>query len=160
MSGYRLFSTLEPDRMNRLIKTAIGQVPADMVIINGSVVNVYTKERMESCNVSICGDRIARVGPKAEHTIGPDTVVIDAASKTVIPGLIDGHTHLAWLFSATEFLKYAMKGGTTTIITETLEPLPVAGDGRRDRFSRIFPGSAHKNTGDGAAHGIDQPCGP
>jgi len=127
MSGYRLFSTLEPDRMNRLIKTAIGQVPADMVIINGSVVNVYTKERMESCNVSICGDRIARVGPKAEHTIGPDTVVIDAASKTVIPGLIDGHTHLAWLFSATEFLKYAMKGGTTTIITETLEALPVAG---------------------------------
>ncbi len=122
-----LFSTLGPDRMKRLTATAMGQIPADMAIINGSVVNVYTKELMASWTVSICGDRIARVGPKAEHTIGPDTEVIDAAGKTVIPGLIDGHTHLAWWFTAAEFLKYAMKGGTTTIITETLEPLPVAG---------------------------------
>jgi adenine deaminase len=40
---------------------------------------------------------------------------------TVIPGLIDGHTHLANYFSANEFLKYAMAGGTTCLVTEALE---------------------------------------
>ncbi len=107
--------------------TAMGQEPADIVITNGSVVNVYTKELMNPCSVIICGQRIAWVGPVGDHAIGPETEVIDAKGKIVIPGLIDGHTHLAWLFTMAEFLPYAMKGGTTTIITETLEPYPVAG---------------------------------
>lgn len=119
--------SLGPDETHRLIQTAMGRIPADMVIVNGSVVNVYTKELMDSCTISICGERIARVGPEAGHAIGPATEVIDASGKVVIPGLIDGHTHLAWLFTSAEFLPYAIKGGTTTIITETLEPLPVAG---------------------------------
>lgn len=46
---------------------------------------------------------------------------------TVIPGLIDGHTHLANYFSAQEFLPYAMAGGTTCMVTETLEANAIAG---------------------------------
>ncbi|MFC1578053.1 adenine deaminase C-terminal domain-containing protein, partial [Thermodesulfobacteriota bacterium] len=58
---------------------------------------------------------------------GPQTEVIDARGQTVIPGLIEGHTHIAWLFTACEFLKYAITGGTTAIITETFEIYPVSG---------------------------------
>ena len=53
--------------------------------------------------------------------------MIDAGGQTVIPGLIDGHTHLAWLCKVDEFLKYAARGGTTTIVSETLEVFLVAG---------------------------------
>lgn len=105
----------------------MGRIPADMVVVNGSVVNVYTKEVMEACAVTIYADRIARVGPGADHTIGPNTQVIDASGKVVIPGLIEGHTHLAGLFTSAEFISHAMTGGTTSIITETLEPSRVAG---------------------------------
>lgn len=112
---------------HRLTQVSMGRIPADMVVVNGSVVNVYTKEVMEGCTVTICADRIARVGPGAEHPIGPNTQVIDASGKMVIPGLIEGHTHLAGLFASSEFISHAMTGGTTSIITETLEPLCVAG---------------------------------
>ncbi len=110
-----------------LMKVALGQAKADLAIVNAKVVNVYTGELIENCAISIKGKWIAYVGKDSKDTIGAKTEVIDAQGKTVIPGLIDGHTHLAWLFPIDEFLKYALKGGTTTIITETLEVFSVAG---------------------------------
>jgi adenine deaminase len=53
--------------------------------------------------------------------------VVDAAGKTLIPGFIDGHTHLAWMYTAAEFVAYAAASGVTTVVTEALEPYPVAG---------------------------------
>jgi adenine deaminase len=77
-------------------------------------------------SVLIKGDRIACVG-KDTGAIGRRTTVIDAAGKTLLPGLIDGHTHIDLLYTAGEFLRYAVKGGTTTIITETSNVASVAG---------------------------------
>ncbi|WP_246556206.1 adenine deaminase C-terminal domain-containing protein [Desulfonema magnum] len=111
----------------QLISVALGQEKADLAVINANLVNVYTGEILSGCSVSCKGKWIAYTGHDPDHTIGPETLVIDAKGKTVIPGLIDGHAHLAWLFNISEFLKYAMKGGTTTIVTETLEVFPVAG---------------------------------
>ncbi len=110
-----------------LMKVALGQEKADLAIVNAKLINVYTGELIENCAISIKEKWIAYVGRDPKVTIGPKTEVIDAKGKTVIPGLIDGHTHLASLSTASEFLKYAMKGGTTTIVTETLEPFPMGG---------------------------------
>ncbi|RPI74745.1 MAG: adenine deaminase [Desulfobacteraceae bacterium] len=110
-----------------LMKTALGETPADAVITNGRLVNVYTGELLDSYQVSIKGDRIAFVGPDAWHTIGPDTEIFDVQGRTIIPGLIDGHAHLAWLVNIKAFLGRVMTGGTTTIITETMEPFPISG---------------------------------
>jgi adenine deaminase len=110
-----------------LMQVALGQQKADLAIVNAKLANVYTGELIENCAISIKGKWIAYVGEDPEDTIGPKTEVIDAKGKTVIPGLIDGHTHLAWLFPIEEFLKYALKGGTTTVVTETLEIFPIAG---------------------------------
>ena len=109
------------------MQVALGQEKADLVVVNARLANVYTGEFMDNCTVSIKGKWIAYVGPNPEDTIGPKTEVIDAGGQTVIPGLIDGHTHLAWLYKADEFLKYAAAGGTTAIVTETLEVFLVAG---------------------------------
>ncbi|MBT8357198.1 MAG: amidohydrolase family protein [Deltaproteobacteria bacterium] len=111
----------------KLIQVALGEKKADLAVVNARLVNVFTKEILDNISVSIKGKWIAAVGNDLKHCIGAKTEVIDAKGKTIIPGLIDGHTHLAWLFTANEFLKHAMKGGTTTIITETLEPFPVSG---------------------------------
>jgi adenine deaminase len=109
-----------------LMRTALGSEPADMVILNGSVVNVYSGEIVDNCPVSIKGKWIAAVGPDAASAAGTSTLVLDASGKTLIPGLVEGHTHM-WFQSMEEFLPYVMKGGTTTIIVETMEFFPTAG---------------------------------
>ncbi len=110
-----------------LMNVALGREKADLAVINASIVNVYTGELLDKHAVSIKDKWIAYVGGNPEDTIGPETEIIDAAGKTVIPGLIDGHTHIAWMYTVSEFINYVVKGGTTTVITETLEPFPVAG---------------------------------
>jgi adenine deaminase len=102
-----------------LIKVALGKAEADLAIVNGDIVNVYTGEIMKGASVLIKGDKIAYVGNEAGKSIGPSTKVIDAAGKTLIPGLIDGHTHIDGPYSISEILRYIIKGGTTTIITES-----------------------------------------
>ena len=100
------------------MKVALGEAEADLAIVNGDMVNVYTGEVLSGDTVLIKGDKIAYVGKNADKAIGSSTQVIDATGKTLIPGLIDGHTHMDYLYSSNEYLRYAMKGGTTTIITE------------------------------------------
>lgn len=97
---------------------ALGEAEADLAIINGSVVNVYTGE-IEKASVLVKGEWIAYVGNDVAKAIGSKTKVIDAAGKTLIPGLIDGHTHVDVLYSISELLRFALQGGTTTIITES-----------------------------------------
>lgn len=116
-----------PAESKALMKVALGLEKADLAVINARLANVYTGEILDDCAISTKGRWIAYVGQNPDDTIGRQTEVIDAGGQTVIPGLIDGHTHLAWLCKVDEFLKYAAKGGTTTIVSETLEVFPVGG---------------------------------
>ena len=121
-----------------LMKVAVGQERADLVVINARLLNVYSGELLDRHSIGINGEWIAYVGEDPGNTIGPQTEVIDAGGQTVIPGLIEGHTHLLWYFTPYEFLKHAMKGGTTTVITETMEAFPVGGyEGITDFLSSI-----------------------
>ena len=110
-----------------LMEVALGRRPADLAVVNATLLNVYTRELLKGTGIAVRGRWIAYVGTEPGHTIGAATRVLDAGGMTVIPGLIDGHTHLASLCAPSEFLRYAMRGGTTTLITESMEPYPVAG---------------------------------
>ncbi len=112
----------------KLMKVAMGEAYADLIIVNAQVLNVYTGEVLQNCSIGTSGQQIAYVNDDAAPLIGPESDVIDVQGQIVIPGLIDGHTHLSWLYTPAEFLKYVMPGGTTTIITETLEFYPMCGD--------------------------------
>ena len=118
---------LTAQEMQSLRQVALGSEKADLAVINARLVNVYTGEIQENYGVAIKGRCIALVGPDLSAALGMDTKIIDAMGKTLIPGLIEGHTHLASWTTIHEFLDHAMKGGTTTIITETMEVFPVAG---------------------------------
>ena len=111
-----------------LMNVSMGKEKADLSIINANVLNVYTGEILEGHSISVKGDWIAYTGNEPDGTIGEDTRVIDAGGKVIIPGFIDGHTHLADCFyHPSEFLGFVMARGTTTIITETIEPFPIMG---------------------------------
>ena len=127
MTATGLLKPKAPEEASQLMKVALGEEKADLAVINAKIVNVYTGELLEDQSVTVKGKWIAYVGQNAGDGMGPQTEIIDARGQTVIPGLIEGHTHIAWLYSACEFLKYAMTGGTTTVITETFEIYPVSG---------------------------------
>jgi adenine deaminase len=109
------------DEIKTLIDVALGKEKADLAIVNGDLVNVYTGELLSGYSVALKGEKIAYVGKDAAHTIGADTKVIDAKGKVLVPGFIDAHTHLMAHVTIDQWLKYIMKSGTTTIISETIE---------------------------------------
>ncbi len=127
MSGHVSCSHLKNIPLVSLMKTALGEEDADLAIVNARLVNVYSGEIIDSCSVGVKGEWIAWVGDIPKELNKISTRIIDAEGKTLIPGLIDGHTHLAWLTDPAELVKHALKGGTTTIVTETMETFPIQG---------------------------------
>jgi adenine deaminase len=124
--------------IHTLMKVALGEIPADIIIQGANMVNVYTGEILKDQTIATKGQWIAHVGKYQSESQGDKTTIIDAHGKFVIPGLVDAHAHLAWLFTISEFLRYAIPGGTTTIITESMEVYPVGGiSGMNDFLSSL-----------------------
>ncbi len=110
----------------KLLAAAGGQAPADIVVKNGKLVNVYTKEIYEG-GVAISGDKIAAVGD-VEYAIGEGTEVIDAGGNYITPGFIDGHIHPeSASLSIRSFAELVLKHGTTAVMTDLHEIGVVAG---------------------------------
>ncbi|MGD8865203.1 MAG: hypothetical protein PVI81_06405, partial [Anaerolineales bacterium] len=61
-----------------LVDVAMGRSHADMVVQNGRWVCVQSGEILEGISIAVKDGRIAFVGEDAEHTMGPDTEIIDA----------------------------------------------------------------------------------
>ncbi len=118
--------TLQPDQSNitcdvtcdELMWVALNQDSADLAITGGDVVNVYSGEVLRA-DVLIKGEKVAYVGMNGAASIGEKTEIIDAAGSVLVPGFIDGHTHIDLIYSVEEVVRYALAGGTTTIVTET-----------------------------------------
>jgi predicted amidohydrolase YtcJ len=93
---------------------------ADMVLVNAKVVTVDGQFSIAE-GVAIAGERILRVGSAAEvrACVGPRTRVVDLKGHTVIPGLIDNHTHQVVAGLATRGCKLQI--GYLKSITEILE---------------------------------------
>lgn len=101
----------------RLLRVALGEAPPDLLLAGGRVVNVYTGEVL-AWDVAVAGERIAAVGPALGATAGPGTRVLDVAGKVLVPGFIDGHTHLDNFVSVPELLRVAVPRGLTAFVSE------------------------------------------
>jgi hypothetical protein len=68
--------------------------PADTLIVNGRIATMNERQPFVSA-LAIMGDTIIATGFESDlqHLRGPNTAVIDAGGRTVIPGLNDSHTH-------------------------------------------------------------------
>lgn len=95
--------------------------------------NVQTREVLDGWQVAVAHGRFAYVGVDASHCIGPDTQVIDAAGRYIIPGLCDGHMHIeSGMLTPAEFAAAVIPHGTTTMFTDPHEIANVLGlDGVR-----------------------------
>jgi imidazolonepropionase-like amidohydrolase len=70
--------------------------PTEVAIRAGKVLDVRTGTYASDQIIWIEGDRIKAIGNAAEMTgkLAPGTKIIDLSQSTVLPGLIDCHTHL------------------------------------------------------------------
>ena len=111
-----------------LVDVAMGRVPADMVIRNGQWINVQSGEIIRNTDIAIKGERIAFVGPDASHTIGEDTMIIEAKERYLVPGLLDAHMHVeSGMLTVTEFVRAVIPHGTTGMFIDPHEIANVFG---------------------------------
>ena len=73
------------------IRAGRGKLPAHKIIRGGQLVNVMSSE-IYPADVAVYGDMIAAVGDVSAY-VGPDTEIIEAEGRYLVPGLIDGHIH-------------------------------------------------------------------
>ncbi|WP_379150673.1 adenine deaminase [Paenibacillus sp. sgz5001063] len=107
--------------LSRRIQVAGKQIPADLVIKGGTIVNVFTGELMEG-DIAIVDGYIAGIGSYE----GKRTA--DAAGKWIIPGLIDGHVHIeSSMLTPQEFAKVVLQHGVTAVVTDPHEIGSVSG---------------------------------
>ncbi|WP_339103200.1 adenine deaminase C-terminal domain-containing protein [Haloterrigena salinisoli] len=106
--------------MNELQPVALERegATADLVVANGRVYASNRRAFLER-DVAVVGDRIAALPADAASVIGPDTTVVDASDRVVLPGLVDAHTHADIQVTPERAAPSMLAGGTTSIVTET-----------------------------------------
>jgi predicted amidohydrolase YtcJ len=75
--------------------SSVALASADLVLVNADV-RTANPEQARAQALAVKDGKFIRVGSEREvkALIGADTRVVDLEGKTVIPGLVDGHTHL------------------------------------------------------------------
>src|SRR5260370_12410723 len=68
--------------------------PVLTVIRCGTLIDGTGRPPVPEARILVEGDRIAAVGDAAGVEAPPGAAVIDLSGSTVLPGLIDSHTHL------------------------------------------------------------------
>jgi len=110
------------DSLKKLIDVAMGRIPADVVIKNCKVVNVFSGEITEG-NIAISDGQIAGIGEYEGKE------VIDAEGRYAAPGFIDSHIHIESSYVSPEELgRLLVPHGGTTIMADPHEIANVCGE--------------------------------
>ena len=110
--------------LKKLIDTAAGRIPADLLIRNGILADVYSGRFIES-DLAVSGGLIAALGKPGLYR-GIEEV--DAGGRYVLPGFIDSHIHVESSFlSPGELGRLLLPLGTCTIIADPHEIVNVCG---------------------------------
>ncbi|MEM3420984.1 MAG: adenine deaminase [Candidatus Hadarchaeum sp.] len=107
----------------RIIKTALKELPADLILSNCNLLNVFTGE-ISRTDISIAAGRIASI----DKSSGKAKKVLDCSQYYAVPGLLDGHVHLdSTLLTPTQLSKIILPCGTTTVFIDPMEIANVLG---------------------------------
>ncbi len=118
--------------LNDMLRVARGDAPADLVLRNARLVNVYSGE-IYPADVAIYNARIAGVGP---GYVGQRE--IDLKGSYLAPGLIDAHVHIeSSMVGVRQFAQAVVPKGVTSVIADPHEITNVLGlDGIRYMFDQ------------------------
>lgn len=125
------------ETLKRRIRAGGAKIPADKVILGGQLVNVMTAE-IYPADIAIFEDMIVAVGDIQEY-LGPNTEIIQAGGRYLVPGLIDGHIHSECSkLSITSYAKAVVPHGTTSMISGLDEYISVSDlDGLQEIFAEV-----------------------
>ncbi len=122
MDTFRMIDSRE------LVDCAMGRIPADLVIRNGRWVCVQSGEVLPDSEIAVKGGRIAAVGADVHQCIGPQTRILDAAGRYLVPGLLDAHMHVeSGMLTVAEFSHAVIPHGTTGMFVDPHEIANVLG---------------------------------
>ncbi|MEM2925706.1 MAG: adenine deaminase [Methanocellales archaeon] len=109
-----------------LIDCAAGRLNADLAILGGSIIDVWSGE-IRKADVAIKQSWIARVGDVSD-IIGGETTVIEADGKYIAPGLIDAHIHIeSSMVTLASFTEAVVCRGTVGVVVDPHEIANVFG---------------------------------
>jgi adenine deaminase len=107
--------------LREMIATARGKTPADLVLKNASLVNVFSEEVYRT-DIAIQAHTIVGLGDYE------GTETIDLQGRFAMPGFIDGHVHVeSTMLPIPEYARTVVPQGTTTIIIDPHEIANVMG---------------------------------
>ena len=112
------YSTGEPScqELVRLRAVALGKEPADLIIRNGKVVNVYSGEILEQ-DIAISGRHIAAVTPYGALQGKRE---FDSEGQYVAPNFIESHFHIEYsMLRPGELAQLIVPRGTTPTASPT-----------------------------------------
>ncbi|MFH1662749.1 MAG: adenine deaminase [Chloroflexota bacterium] len=111
-----------PSELANLISVARGESPADLVLSNARIVNVFNGE-VEAGNVAIYDGMIAGIGDYKQAKR-----VIDLDGRYLAPGLINGHTHIeSSMLDIDQYARAVVARGTLAVVTDLHELTNVCG---------------------------------
>jgi imidazolonepropionase-like amidohydrolase len=73
------------------------QAPHHLALVGGMLLDGYEAPPIHHAAVLIEGNKIVQVGPASEVRIPADATIIDTSGRTMMPGMIETHAHLAIL---------------------------------------------------------------
>lgn len=99
----------------RIADIARGDIPAELVIKNARVANIFTQE-YELADVAVYSGKIAGIGKYDGE------VIHDAGGRVLIPGMIDGHVHIEdTMMTPPAFAEIAALHGTSAVMADPHE---------------------------------------
>ncbi|MDU6628920.1 MAG: adenine deaminase [Lachnoanaerobaculum sp.] len=112
---------MNKDSLKRLIDVANGKKKADLVLKNGSIVDVCSGKIFKA-DLAVAEGYIAGFGEYDGE------VEVDIAGKYISPGLMDAHIHIESSYcTPEEFGRMVVPHGTTTVIADPHEIVNVCG---------------------------------
>lgn len=109
------------EELLRRIRVARGETPPDLVLKNGSIINVFSGE-IQLGDIAISDGVIAGIGSYD----GPE--VEDLRGRYVAPGFMDGHFHIeSTMLTPAELARAVLPHGTTAIFADPHELCNVLG---------------------------------
>ncbi|MDM5337616.1 adenine deaminase [Fictibacillus enclensis] len=107
--------------LSQLIAASSKRVPADLVIKNGKIIDVFNLEVIEA-DVAVTQGKIVGIGTYEGKT------ELDAEGAYLCPGLIDGHVHIeSAMVPPEEFSDIVVPHGVTTVVADPHEIANVSG---------------------------------
>ncbi|ARI78225.1 adenine deaminase [Halobacillus mangrovi] len=109
------------DELKKDIEIASKSTPADVVIKNGRILDVFNLEWLDT-DIALSNGKIVGLGQYE----GKET--IDAKGRYVCPSFIDGHVHIeSSMVPPSEFAKVVLPHGVTSVVTDPHEIANVLG---------------------------------